>query len=73
MLSIEQHVLMIPLGGDSMINGSREDELRELKRITTNIVAVIDSERIKEKWRSAEQSRGVQGIVQVCWDQVSRY
>jgi hypothetical protein len=48
MLSIEQHVLMIPLEADSMINGSREDELRELKRITTNIVAVIDSERIKE-------------------------
>jgi predicted ATPase len=44
-LSIEQHVLMIPLGGSSMINGNREDELRELKRITANIFALIDSEK----------------------------
>lgn len=31
-----------------MINGNREDELRELLRITTNIFALVDSERSGE-------------------------
>lgn len=41
-------VLIVPLGGGSMINGSRHDELKELIRITgdaTEILALIDSER----------------------------
>jgi ABC-type cobalamin/Fe3+-siderophores transport system ATPase subunit len=45
-LGIEQQIVMIPLGGSSMINGAREDELRELKRITAKIFALIDSERV---------------------------
>lgn len=38
-------VVLLPLGGSDMINESSEVELQELKRITPNISAVIDSER----------------------------
>jgi ABC-type cobalamin/Fe3+-siderophores transport system ATPase subunit len=47
-LGMEQHVLIIPLGGNSMINGNRGDELRELMRITTNVFALVDSEKSSE-------------------------
>ena len=41
-------VLMLPLGGSTMINERAEAQLEELKRITTNIFALIDSERSAE-------------------------
>jgi hypothetical protein len=43
-----EKVVIIPLGGDSMINGSRAEELKEIIQITGNpseIHAIIDSER----------------------------
>ena len=55
-LGIEQHILMIPLGGSSMINGAREDELRELKRITEKIFALIDSERVASADMAADRA-----------------
>lgn len=42
----EHRVIMIPLGGAALINGARELELQELKRISPNIAALIDSERV---------------------------
>lgn len=41
----EHEVVTLPLGGSAMINGSREAELREVLRITADVVALIDSER----------------------------
>jgi ABC-type Na+ transport system ATPase subunit NatA len=41
----EHRCLLISLGGNDMIGGQREQELQELKRITTKIYALIDSER----------------------------
>lgn len=41
----EHKIVIIPLGGSSLINGAREMELQELKRISPNISALIDSER----------------------------
>jgi len=38
-------VVLMPLGGSQLINGLRELELQELKRISQNVFAVIDSER----------------------------
>ena len=38
-------IVLLPLGGSSMINGNRGAELEELKRISSNIFALIDSER----------------------------
>jgi len=55
-LRVEQHILMVPLGGSSMINGAREDELRELLRITSKIFALVDSEkRSKEEKLPADR------------------
>ncbi|MBW4577241.1 MAG: AAA family ATPase [Aphanothece sp. CMT-3BRIN-NPC111] len=40
----EHEILLLPLGGSSLINGSFRDELQEIKRISDNIYALIDSE-----------------------------
>ncbi|NJL19016.1 MAG: AAA family ATPase [Bdellovibrionaceae bacterium] len=38
-------VVLLPLGGSSMINGRRADELGEIRKICPNVYALIDSER----------------------------
>lgn len=45
LLRSDHRIVLLPLGGGAMINGSRQQELEELKRITTSIHALIDSER----------------------------
>lgn len=42
---MEHKIVILPLGGSQLINGSREIELSEVKRITTKVFALIDSER----------------------------
>ena len=44
-LGKDQRVVLVPAGGASLINGDREQELAELKRITGRVSALIDSER----------------------------
>jgi len=41
----DHNIVPLPLGGSDMINANREYELTEIKRITDNISALIDSER----------------------------
>jgi ABC-type cobalamin/Fe3+-siderophores transport system ATPase subunit len=41
----DHRIVLLPLGGSHLINGSREQELREVTRITSNVFALIDSER----------------------------
>jgi hypothetical protein len=43
----DHQIVLLPLGGSALINGSHETalQLEELKRISDNISAVIDSER----------------------------
>ncbi len=41
----DHRTVLIPLGGSQMINRDREVELQEIKRISQNVVALIDSER----------------------------
>lgn len=41
----DHHVVLLPLGGSQLINESREAELEEIKRISENVSALIDSER----------------------------
>lgn len=41
----EHQVAIIPLSGGDLINGNSIETLREIKRITTNIFAIIDSEK----------------------------
>ena len=44
----DHKVLLLPMGGGSLINGQdqTETQLEELKRVTSNIYALIDSERV---------------------------
>ncbi|MFM2057561.1 MAG: hypothetical protein RLY71_1946 [Pseudomonadota bacterium] len=44
----DRYVLIIPLGGDSMINGIAGHELVEIRRICDRVYAIIDSERKSE-------------------------
>jgi ABC-type Mn2+/Zn2+ transport system ATPase subunit len=44
-LDAEQHIVLIPLGGGSMITANRDDELREITRICRDVYCLIDSER----------------------------
>jgi len=41
----EHTTVILPLGGDQLAAGGREAELHELKRLSENIVALVDSER----------------------------
>ena len=41
----DHQIVLLPLGGGSLINGSSEVELGEIKRISENVFALIDSER----------------------------
>ncbi len=41
----DHKIVLLPLGGSSMINGSRGPELEEIKRISANVAVLIDSER----------------------------
>lgn len=41
----DHQIVLLPLGGGSLINGSSEIELGEIKRISENVFALIDSER----------------------------
>ena len=41
----EHTTVILPLGGDQLATGGREAELQELKRLSSNICALVDSER----------------------------
>jgi predicted ATPase len=45
MYKIDHQVVLLSLGGSQLINGLREPELEETKRISDNVFALIDSER----------------------------
>jgi energy-coupling factor transporter ATP-binding protein EcfA2 len=45
MMNKDHKVVLLQLGGSSLINGVTELELQEIKRISTNVGALIDSER----------------------------
>ncbi|MBC8401887.1 MAG: AAA family ATPase [Candidatus Marinimicrobia bacterium] len=45
----DQDIVVLSLGGSDMINGEREYELDEIKRITNEIYSVIDSEKDKKE------------------------
>jgi energy-coupling factor transporter ATP-binding protein EcfA2 len=41
----EHSTVILPLGGDQLVTGSREMELHELRRLSGSIFALVDSER----------------------------
>ena len=44
-LKKDHEIVILPLGGDQLINGKTAQELGELKRLSSNIAVIIDSER----------------------------
>jgi hypothetical protein len=48
LLGIEHEVVLVPLGGSSLINASSGPSLVEMRRITPNVSVLIDSERATE-------------------------
>ena len=51
----EHSTVILPLGGDQLAGGGREMELQELRRLSHNIVALVDSERPSEGAPPAER------------------
>jgi hypothetical protein len=41
-------VIVVPMGGNDLVNGKRRLELEELKRITPDVFAIVDSERTSQ-------------------------
>jgi energy-coupling factor transporter ATP-binding protein EcfA2 len=60
---IEHQVVLMPLGGGSLINAEAEAQLRELKRISSNLLAIVDSERSAA---GAEPEANVRGFAEAC-------
>ncbi|MEM6884158.1 MAG: AAA family ATPase [Verrucomicrobiota bacterium] len=56
----DHDVVLMPLGGSSMINGHREDELKEVKKICDDVYALIDSERRSERARISPNHKAFQ-------------
>lgn len=48
------NIIILPLGGSSMINGKRQDELAEISRICPNVYALVDSEKTSEHARLSD-------------------
>ena len=53
-LGLDNKVVILPLGGSSLINDNRSAELKELTRISGKIYAIVDSEREREGAAMAE-------------------
>ena len=61
----EHQIVLLPLGGATLINESSEAELHEVKRISDNVSALIDSERDAP---DAALPPDRQGFADVCKD-----
>ncbi len=62
-LGMDHQVIVLPLGGGSMINGDRAIHLAEVKRICPNVAAIIDSERTEP---AVPLSRPRQAFMETC-------
>lgn len=62
---IEHRVVLVPLGGSSMINGRSAAALAEIRRITTDVSVLIDSERAAAEAPLDDQR---QAFVDTCTD-----
>jgi ABC-type branched-subunit amino acid transport system ATPase component len=59
----DHKVVLLPLGGSGMINAGSEDQLHEIRRISPDISALIDSERVGG---DAPLAPDRQGFVDAC-------
>ena len=58
LLSLDQKIVIIPLGGSAFINSNTAPQLNELKRISTKIAVLIDSEKDASTKPLAESRQG---------------
>ncbi len=63
MYKMDHHIVLLPLGGSSLINASAEAQLVEIKRISPRVSALIDSERTAP---GARIGAGREGFVEAC-------
>lgn len=63
MLRKDHRIVIIPLGGDQLARGGIEAELSELRRLSNNISALVDSERDSE---TAEPKSERKAFANVC-------
>ena len=56
-LNADHRVVVLPLGGNALVEGEREHELAELKRLTYDIAGVVDSERTDRHSSPNEQRK----------------
>ena len=59
----DHKIVLLPLGGSSLIKADAETELIEIKRITSDIAALIDSEHEEDV---APLSKDRQAFVEIC-------
>jgi hypothetical protein len=59
----DHKVLLLPLGGSSLINARAEHSLEEIKRITPHVCALLDSERENQGDKLAPDR---QAFVDIC-------
>jgi energy-coupling factor transporter ATP-binding protein EcfA2 len=53
----EHTTVILPLGGDQLATGGRESELSELTRLSSNIFALVDSERLEAGAEPSERRK----------------
>ncbi|MFA6013643.1 MAG: AAA family ATPase [Gallionellaceae bacterium] len=59
----DHRIVVLPLGGDSLSTGNAEHELAELKRLSTNIAVLVDSEKTIQNGAPAKKR---QDFFEVC-------
>jgi len=68
----EHKIVLLPLGGSSMINAGCESQLAEITRISQRVYALIDSERSQPDKGPCSGSARVHGIMFETKDSVPR-
>lgn len=58
MIHKDHQIVILPLGGDQLANANMEVELAELKRITPNVAALVDSEKVTAESEPAARRKG---------------
>jgi len=62
-LNLNRRVIVLPLGGGSMIHGKHHLELAEIRRLSERVYALVDSERISH---GAPLEEGRQEFLEAC-------
>jgi ABC-type cobalamin/Fe3+-siderophores transport system ATPase subunit len=57
MINKDHQVVILPLGGDQLARADMEVELAELKRITPNVAALVDSEKVSAESEPAARRK----------------